>query len=547
MALLDETSLTASGPLSTKTAPQEVPEFVPQNFDPNQTTNQTDASLLYDPYTLQTAIQGSQPTITNPYLQEMSAGYGGAFYQQPAFTQPLQYHLYAPQPPYRENLLPYQRTQYDFFISEDIRREFQKRNEATLQVLPNPSLLPHLDHFHSLVPIDTNNQRTSTMFGYPTWIYKAISSKDGKTYAIRRLEGFRLTNELAIRALVPWKRLGNSAIVEIHDVFTTRKFGDSSLLFVTDYHAASTTLSEHHFPATKTGRHGTSERFNSHRQVPEAALWAYIVQMALALKTIHGRGLAARVIHPSKLLLTSKNRIRLNACGILDVVTFPQDQPQLEAKVDEKEDFVQLGRTILCVATGNLSNYDVPPLKLVETLEKQYSRKFTETLKWLVSPAQELAEAKGIDALLVMIAEESVKTLDSTLHATDRIESVLATSLEDGRIARLLLKMNLALERPDHEHNLAWSETGERYYIKLFRDYVFHAVNASGRPITDLSHIIGCLSRLDAGSMETIQLTSRDNETAFIVSYRDIKRSIESAFNELNGVNTSTGSGKGRK
>jgi PAB-dependent poly(A)-specific ribonuclease subunit 3 len=108
------------------------------------------------------------------------------------------------------------------------------------------------------------------------------------------------------------------------------------------------------------------------------------------------------------------------------------------------------------------------------------------------------------------------------------------------------LKLNLILERPEHEHNLAWSETGERYYLKMFRDYVFHAVHPNGRPNTDLSHILGCLNRLDAGSMETIQLTSRDGETAFIVSFRDIKRSIESAFNELNGVGSSGGSGKGR-
>jgi PAB-dependent poly(A)-specific ribonuclease subunit 3 len=488
----------------------------------------------------------AQPSIANPYLQDMSGSYpGAAYYQQPTFTQPLQYHLYAPQPPYRENLLPYQRTQYDFFIPEDIRREFQKRNEATLQVLPNPSLLPHLDHFHSLVPIDTNNQRTSTMFGYPTWIYKAISSKDGKTYAIRRLEGFRLTNELAIRAIVPWKRLGNSAMVDVHDVFTTRKFGDSSLLFVTDYHPASNTLSEHHFPTTRTSRHG--DRFNSARSVPEATLWSYIVQIALALKTIHGRNLAARVIHPSKVLLTSKNRIRLNACGILDVVTFPQDQPHLDTPADEKEDFIQLGRLVLCIATGTLANYDVSPLKLLDGIEKQYSRKFSECIRWLVTPAQALSEYKNIDQLLSMVADESIKALDSSFHANDAFESTLASSLEDGRIARLLLKLNLILERPEHEHNLAWSETGERYYLKMFRDYVFHAVHPNGRPNTDLSHILGCLNRLDAGSMETIQLTSRDGETAFIVTFRDIKRSIESAFNELNGVGSSGGSGKGRK
>lgn len=119
----------------------------------------------------------------------------------------LQHHLYAPLGPRRENLQPYQRTAHDFFISENLRQELQRKAEATLQVLSSkqvPELihfncklilnkdttLPStLEHFHSLVPLDTSNQRSSIAFGYNSWIYKAVSSKDGQIYALRRLEG----------------------------------------------------------------------------------------------------------------------------------------------------------------------------------------------------------------------------------------------------------------------------------------------------------------------------------------------------------------------
>src|ERR1700760_916661 len=60
------------------------------------------------------------------------------------------------------------------------------------------------------------------------------------------ISGYRLTNEHAVRALIPWKRIHNGAMVTIHDVFTNRAFGDSSLLFVTDYHPCSETLTEHY-------------------------------------------------------------------------------------------------------------------------------------------------------------------------------------------------------------------------------------------------------------------------------------------------------------
>jgi PAB-dependent poly(A)-specific ribonuclease subunit 3 len=46
-----------------------------------------------------------------------------------------------------------------------------------------------VDHFHSLVPLDTTSLKNPGVFGYTSWIYKAVSSKDGKTYALRRLEG----------------------------------------------------------------------------------------------------------------------------------------------------------------------------------------------------------------------------------------------------------------------------------------------------------------------------------------------------------------------
>ena len=46
-----------------------------------------------------------------------------------------------------------------------------------------------VDYFHSLVPLDLNHQKNATIFGFPSWVYKAQSSKDGNFYALRRLEG----------------------------------------------------------------------------------------------------------------------------------------------------------------------------------------------------------------------------------------------------------------------------------------------------------------------------------------------------------------------
>ena len=51
----------------------------------------------------------------------------------------LQYHLYAPIGPHREDLLAYQKHAHDFFMPEALREELQKKAEATFQVMPSMS------------------------------------------------------------------------------------------------------------------------------------------------------------------------------------------------------------------------------------------------------------------------------------------------------------------------------------------------------------------------------------------------------------------------
>lgn len=70
------------------------------------------------------------------------------------------------------------------------------------------------------------------------------------------------------------------------------------------------------------------------------------------------------------------------------------------------------------------------------------------------------------------------------------------TELENARISRLLIKLGFINERAEFELDPRWSDTGDRYVIKLFRDYVFHSVGQDGRPILDLTHILTCLNKV---------------------------------------------------
>jgi PAB-dependent poly(A)-specific ribonuclease subunit 3 len=93
--------------------------------------------------------------------------------------------------------------------------------------------------------------------------------------------------------------------------------------------------------------------------------------------------------------------------------------------------------------------------------------------------------------------------------------------------------MGMINERPEYDLDPEWSESGDRYFVKLFRDYVFHQEDEHGRPCIDFAHIIQCLNKLDAGSHEKIMLMTRDESSCIIVSYKDLKKCIETSFQEL--------------
>lgn len=74
---------------------------------------------------------------------------------------------------------------------------------------------------------------------------------------------------------------------------------------------------------------------------------------------------------------------------------------------------------------------------------------------------------------------------------------------------------------------------GDRYLIKLFKDFVFQQSHEAGGPVLDWGHVIEALNKLDLGVNEQIILLSRDEMSMLLVSYADIKQCINSTFKEL--------------
>ncbi|WFD36922.1 PAB-dependent poly(A)-specific ribonuclease subunit 3 [Malassezia cuniculi] len=486
--------------------------------------------------------------------EQYDAPYGPASYEPDRRSrQPLQYHLYAPPQPHVSNLHPSHLATMAFFMDPALSEELQRKHEA-LYAVTEPSLseqLPEMLHvYHSLVPLEATaahgvpqslqNPRfsggaraltgacgdPSRTFGYNSHVYKATCVLDGKCYVLRRIAGFHLQHEAAIGLVERWRKIRNPGIVAVREAFTTRAFGDHSIVFVYDYHPHATTLYMEHLTVKplRPDRRGRLVAAATH--IPERVLWSYICQMASVLRVIHRAGLAACTIDASKVLYTGQNRVRINCCGIFDVLTYTADEAPDVVQQRQRDDMRALGSLVEIIArssNGAAARTDIA--------RQVALRGFSEGLADIL---HELTEGEHTaDSLLVRVAPRLADELGASLNYADLLEASLMRELENARLVRLLCTLNFVNERPEFEQDARWSETGDRYVAKLFRDMVFHAVDEHGRPVLDMSHVLMHLNKLDAGSQERFMLTSRDEQTCLLVTYAEVRRCIEASAAEL--------------
>jgi PAB-dependent poly(A)-specific ribonuclease subunit 3 len=75
------------------------------------------------------------------------------------------------------------------FVSDVIREELHKRSEASQLVpLPGHNLPDELQGYHSLALLEPSVTERRKFFSWYSTVYRATSSNDGVSYALRRVE-----------------------------------------------------------------------------------------------------------------------------------------------------------------------------------------------------------------------------------------------------------------------------------------------------------------------------------------------------------------------
>ncbi|CAI4044945.1 hypothetical protein SKDZ_11G1800 [Saccharomyces kudriavzevii ZP591] len=475
------------------------------------------------------------PSMQPPTMESNNLKYPSIY---PPPHSLLQYHLYAPEQPssLKSLLRPNERSADQLFIPNNIREDLTKKNLSILQVFPSSGkVIPSIvqDYFN-LVPLNFNNND----FLNKTTLFKVFSNYDGKPYVLKRLPNIdKSMNPNKISKIYQiWSKVNCTNLIKFRDIFQTTKFGDLSICLIFDYYPNALSLYDYHFV--------NFPKF----PITMNYLWIYLVQLTNVINSIHSQNLKiGNTLNWRKVFITGDpGRIKLSHCNFMDLL-FNDDTDTVASSSGstierlQQLDYKYLGLLLFNLSTSidNSNNNSTPrecrldeiTLQSIDDL-KQIDDKFKDTLKYLLFDDDD-DEKKSIHGLTSHFFDKMFMVLESSQTYTEYMESVLSRELENGRLFRLINKLNCIFGRIESRIDINWSESGTKFPIILFYDYIFHQVDSTGKPIMDLTHVLRCLNKLDAGIQEKLMLVTPDELNCIIISYKELKDLIDSTFRSI--------------
>lgn len=445
------------------------------------------------------------------------------------------------------------------FIPEDLRTELCQRAHLVMaqidgEVARSMNIPESIHHYHSLVPLDALSaaNEVSLPLSVRSTVLKGVSSIDGKAYALRRIDprttSVPPTGEILTAAheavVAKWGQLPpHPTLTTPKEVFLSNEGFDGipALYFAHDYHPAAFSLEEGHLTMTE-GPQGLT------LLVPEEEqLWSYLCQLACGIRVAHNAGMfiGQAALSPSKVLVTgplapldrtlegkarksSSWRLSMSSLGIEQVLMGDMlASAQRNMQSAQKDDFCALGNLVLTLACGSRE-----ASQSLDCLTAHYSKHLCHVVAGL------LANSEGVGLsnwrqLAHALGDRLFDELDVVSSMSHTLVHDLTLECENGRLLRLVMKLNAICERPQLGGDEHWSETGDRYLLKLFRDFTFHQDDENGAPNLDWGVALEALNKLDAGIAEKIMLLSRDESALLVVTYADIRRCLDNSYAEL--------------
>ncbi|KAG1651820.1 hypothetical protein FOA52_008453, partial [Chlamydomonas sp. UWO 241] len=224
------------------------------------------------------------------------------------------------------------------------------------------------------------------------------------------------------------------------------------------------------------------------------------------------------------ILVTGFGRVRVGATGVMDALSPGETQDPEDLHHLHRAELTALGQTLLSLVCAGMNG--TPSL---DVCAAHYTIELTRIVAALLASA-EGGQLSSWRQLAAALADRTIAEMDNAALFGNQVVSELSKELENGRLMRLMAKLGFVNERPELYGDTQWADTGDRYLLRLFCDFVFHQTSSEGQPVLDWGHVVECLNKLDAGVPEKILLLSRDEKSMLVVSYADLKRCVENSY-----------------
>ena len=428
------------------------------------------------------------------------------------------------------------------FMSDQLYQFLAQRQQLTFAYVdPAPGTIPagdfsrlppYIHVYHSLLPLEDiqrpDKGRVSASLGISTRVLKGVSAMDGLPYALWRLSDVHVPpNKDSLHRFKAhirrWSSLAaHPHVIGVRDAFLSADLANQPALFaVYGFHPKAATLEQVYLASPARGPSPSRE------PIDEDALWGLAVQIGSLLIAVHAQKLfLGASLSASKLVLTHNVRLRANAAGL------PAFLEELRGKGAERsieerqaEDVWRAGQMLMQLACRTA------PSLSANVVERLYSREFNQLLLGAMT-VQDKATRNGA-YFCRLLGARAFSELTRANAVNDMLHENLYKELQNGRLLRLLVKLGMINERRDDARSMQWSDSGDRYLLKLFRDFVFHQQSEDGSPNLDWGHVLESLNKLDAGIKEQLMLVSRDEKSVLVVSYKDMNQAVHSAYEEL--------------
>lgn len=371
--------------------------------------------------------------------------------------------------------------------------------------------------------------------------YRSFSSLDGKVYLLRRVVGaVPFDSQFVIKCAERWRRVRHPSIVPLCEVFSTFAFSQGAaneLVFVYPFYNNAQVFQKVYLP----------DENDSNKELyplPEKVVWTIFIQLISSLEALHSAGIVAgESLSPSGILVLGTHRVKLNKCGIAESLSSDSSEGKsyshhssffaLDIDSKKKDDIWRLMHILFLltlrsqrsiVKKGMLQIGVNDALTVLQNM-RIYSDDILNVLSFLVDHYNRSLPV-SVTQISSIVAPQIVCDYSHVWLHTDTLDAELDRRLNSSRLFQLFSLFGFVLEWDDGSATSQYSETEDKYILRLFFDYMFHPYDNETNCLLDISHVIECLNRVDVGSEELILLASKDSKSLLVVSYADIRCSL---------------------